>query len=167
MGRDLYTDQSEQLRMTDTKSACMELLALSKNYRQVMPQVLELIREYYAADKTCFFEYEKDRNAEKNAETTAENISVYIDRKNLSDCIEPQRLIHQYRNYIDPQSGSVSQTGVSGLFTVPVFYDKRQNGVLLVEKGNAGRGENGQEEKQLLSDIASVLAAEIQKCRYQ
>ena len=45
MGRDLYTDQSEQLRMTDTKSACMELLALSKNYRQVMPQVLELIRE--------------------------------------------------------------------------------------------------------------------------
>ena len=44
------------LQAACTKSKCIELLALAADYREALPQVLELLRQYYAAEKVCFYE---------------------------------------------------------------------------------------------------------------
>lgn len=49
-------DQSAFLQAACTKSKCIELLALAADYREALPQVLELLRQYYAAEKVCFYE---------------------------------------------------------------------------------------------------------------
>lgn len=50
------TDQSAALQAARTKSKCIELLALAADYREVLPQVLELLKRYYAADLVQFCE---------------------------------------------------------------------------------------------------------------
>ena len=56
MSHENEADQSAALLAACTKSKCMELLALAGDYRDVMPQVLELLRQYYAAEQVQFCE---------------------------------------------------------------------------------------------------------------
>ena len=54
MSHENMADQSAFLQAACTKSKCIELLALAADYREALPQVLELLRQYYAAEKVCF-----------------------------------------------------------------------------------------------------------------
>lgn len=56
MSHENQADQSAFLQAACTKSKCIELLALAADYRESLPQVLELLRQYYAAEKVCFYE---------------------------------------------------------------------------------------------------------------
>ena len=56
MSHENMADQSAFLQAACTKSKCIELLALAADYREALPQVLELLRQYYAAEKVCFYE---------------------------------------------------------------------------------------------------------------
>ena len=56
MSHENQADQSALLQAACTKSKCIELLALAADYREALPQVLELLRQYYAAEKVCFYE---------------------------------------------------------------------------------------------------------------
>ena len=56
MSHENQADQSAFLQAACTKSKCIELLALAADYREALPQVLELLRQYYAAEKVCFYE---------------------------------------------------------------------------------------------------------------
>lgn len=56
MNHENQADQSALLQAACTKSKCIELLALAADYREALPQVLELLRQYYAAEKVCFYE---------------------------------------------------------------------------------------------------------------
>ena len=49
MSHENMADQSAFLQAACTKSKCIELLALAADYREALPQVLELLRQYYAA----------------------------------------------------------------------------------------------------------------------
>ena len=49
MSHENQADQSAFLQAACTKSKCIELLALAADYREALPQVLELLRQYYAA----------------------------------------------------------------------------------------------------------------------
>ena len=53
MSHENMADQSAFLQAACTKSKCIELLALAADYREALPQVLELLRQYYAAEKVC------------------------------------------------------------------------------------------------------------------
>lgn len=57
------TDQSAALQAACTKGKCIELLALAEDYREVLPQVLELLRQYYAADQVRFLACGKEGEA--------------------------------------------------------------------------------------------------------
>ena len=56
MSQENAADPSAALQATRTKSKCIELLALAADYREVLPQVLELLRQYYAAEQVQFCE---------------------------------------------------------------------------------------------------------------
>ena len=47
MSHENMADQSAFLQAACTKSKCIELLALAADYREALPQVLELLRQYY------------------------------------------------------------------------------------------------------------------------
>ena len=53
MSHENQADQSAFLQAACTKSKCIELLALAADYREAL---LELLRQYYAAEKVCFYE---------------------------------------------------------------------------------------------------------------
>lgn len=68
MNHENQADQSALLQAACTKSKCIELLALAADYREALPQVLELLRQYYAAEKVCFYECgEPDTDGRKPA----------------------------------------------------------------------------------------------------
>ena len=54
MSHENAADPSAALQAARTKSKCIELLALAADYREVLPQVLELLRQYYAAEQVQF-----------------------------------------------------------------------------------------------------------------
>ena len=56
MSHENEADQSAELRAARTKSECAELLALAGNYQEVMPQLLELLKQYYEAEQVDFCE---------------------------------------------------------------------------------------------------------------
>lgn len=56
MSHENAADPSAALQASRTKSKCIELLALAADYREVLPQVLELLRQYYAAEQVQFCE---------------------------------------------------------------------------------------------------------------
>ena len=56
MNHENAADQSAALQAARTKSKCMELLALAGDYRDVLPKVLELLRQYYEAERVQFCE---------------------------------------------------------------------------------------------------------------
>lgn len=56
MSHENAADLFAALQAARTKSKCIELLALAADYREVLPQVLELLRQYYAAEQVQFCE---------------------------------------------------------------------------------------------------------------
>ncbi len=52
-------EQSDALLAASTKSACMKLLALAEDCRKALVQVLELLQQYYHADRAVFLECEE------------------------------------------------------------------------------------------------------------
>lgn len=124
-------DPSAVLQAACTKSKCIELLALASDYREALPQVLELLKRYYAADLVQFCECGEadDKNTGENSET-----------------------------------GGLEEPGKveTGGFAASVIFEGKYYGRLLAERSSRFCS-----DRNLLSDIAHVLAAEIWKKKVQ
>ena len=130
MSHENEMDQSAKLQAASTKSKCIELLALASDYREALPQVLELLKQYYAAELVQFCE-----------------------------CGEADS---GYSKIDGPEEPGKVETQETGCFAVSVIFEGRYYGRLLVE-----RGSNFYPDRDLLSDVAHVLAAEIWKKKVQ
>lgn len=108
MSHENEADQSAALRAARTKSECIELLALASDYREALPQVLELLKRYYGAEQVRFCECgEADGgNMGANSETNGQK--------------EPGK----------------AETQEAGYFAVSAMFEGRYYGRLLVERGS-------------------------------
>lgn len=131
MSHENAADPSAALQAARTKSKCIELLALAADYREVLPQVLELLRQYYAAEQVQFCEC-GDADAGKP--------------DSIGRLAESEK----------------TNVGGAGNFAASVIFEEKLYGKLLVVHGSAVAS-----DRDLLSDIARVLAAEIWKKKVQ
>ena len=126
MSHENETNQSAALQAACMKSKCIELLALAADYREVLPQVLELLRQYYAAEQVRFCE-----------------------------CGETDGAVRQ--NEPEPENAQAADR-----FAVPVIWEEKLYGKLLVEHVSVFAA-----DRELLTEIGRVLAAEIWKKKVQ